>query len=104
MKYVTNYNLRSLRLISFLNIFLLCIATLILHYSDIYRGQNPLYVSLKMFGWALFFLSIVWSFVNTLFIYFNEDSWKRKFIWIVISIIPCVYIFSILFTSFYIRI
>ena len=97
MKYVSNYNLKALRLISFLNIFLLIVATLILQYSEIYRGQNPLYVSLKMLGWALFFISIIWSLTNTLLIYFNEDYLKRKLIWIVISIIPCVYLFSVLF-------
>ncbi len=103
MKNVSFYNSKTLRLTSFLNIFLLIIATLILHYSENYRGQNPLYVSLKMLGWALFFISIIWSFTNTLLIYFNKYTLKRKLMWIVVSIIPCVYFLSVLFLGFYIK-
>ncbi len=104
MKFHVKFTERAMKYISFLNTILLIVGTLILHYSEIYRGQNPLYVSLKILGWALFIGSIVWSLTNTLLIYFYEEYWRHKIIWIIISIIPCVYLFSLLFLGFYIKI
>jgi len=80
----------------------LIIATLILHYSEIFRGQNPLYVILKMIGWFLFFVSIIWSLVNTIIILKKKNSLQTKISWSLVSVIPFAYIIST-FLGFYIK-
>jgi hypothetical protein len=56
------------KIIALTNIILLVLSLFIYRHSEIYRGQNPLYTSLKMAGLVLLISSITWSIVNTIFI------------------------------------
>jgi ABC-type methionine transport system permease subunit len=92
---------KRLKIISVVNIIALIIALLILRFSEIYRGQNPLYVTLKMVGWALFFCSVLASLINTLFIIFDKSNlWEKKLLWIIVSLLPILYFFTIIVLSF----
>lgn len=87
---------KRLKIITIVNIISLIIALLILRFSEIYRGQNPLYVTLKIIGWSIFCYSILASLINTLYIYFEKTNiWKKKILWIILSLFPVIYIFII---------
>lgn len=91
---------KRLKIISQVNIIALIIALLILRFSEIYRGQNPLYVTLKMIGWSLFFCSIIASLINTLFIIFDKSKfWQKKILWIIVSLLPILYFLTIIVLS-----
>lgn len=91
---------KRLKIITIVNIISLIIALLILRYSEIYRGQNPLYVTLKIIGWSIFCYSILASLINTLYIYFEQTNiWKKKILWIILSLFPIFYIFTIIVLS-----
>lgn len=78
------------------NILLLIISLLILKYSEIFRGQNPLYVILKMIGWGLLLCSMIWSLINTLFIIFeSKEIWKKNILWILLSLFPVLFFLAI---------
>lgn len=92
--------MKRLKIMTIVDIIALIIASTVLRFSEIYRGQNPLYVTLKMVGWSLLFCSILASLINTLFIIFDKSNlWEKKFLWIVISLLPILYIFTIIILS-----
>lgn len=83
---------KKLKIITITNILLLIISLIILRYSEILRGQNPLYVTLKMIGWGLLSWSILGSLINTLFIYFDyKANWKQNIGWFSLSLSPLLF-------------
>ena len=77
------------KLIAVANIILLIASLLIGNYSEIIRGENPLYASLKMLSWGLLIISVLGSFINTLLIFFEyKKTWKSMISWVLISLIP----------------
>lgn len=91
---------KRLKIITIVNIISLIIALLILRFSEIYRGQNPLYVTLKIIGWSIFCYSILASLINTLYIYFEKTTiLKKKILWILVSLLPILYTFTIIILS-----
>ena len=74
---------------------------MIINKSEIFRGQNPLYVSLKMTGFGLLLMAVLWSFINTLFIIFeNKKMWRKYTLWIFVSLLPFLLFSGIIGISF----
>ena len=65
---------KKYKIISITNILLLISSVLIYSYSEVFRGQNPLYARLKMTGLGLLGTSVLWSFINTLYILFENKK------------------------------
>lgn len=88
---------KDFKIIAFINIGLLIIGILLGHYSEQYGIYKPLYPILKMISWGLLITSLMWSLINTLFIYHHI---KNKFIknlnWLLVSIVPMICIFIII--------
>jgi hypothetical protein len=92
---------KKYKIISITNIVLLISSVLIYRYSEVFRGQNPLYASLKMTGLGLLGTSVLWSFINTLYILFeNKNSWQKYILWILISLLPFLIISIVLIIIF----
>ena|GEM_PF-6953727 len=88
---------KKFKIISVVNILLLIIGMLIMHYSEFVRIHKPLYPILKMLGWGMFFISIIWSGVNSILIYDTiKNNLKKNLIWILISLIPLMHFLYIL--------
>ena len=68
------------------------VGMLTLRFSEVFRGQNPLYTILKMIGWTMIFSSAIWSVFNTVEILFKkEQKILTKAFWGVISVMPFSY-------------
>lgn len=88
---------KSFKIISVVNILLLIIGMLIMHYSELVRMHKPLYPILKMLGWGMFFISIILAGVNSILIYDTiKNNLKKNLIWILVSLIPLMYFLYIL--------
>lgn len=80
---------KSYKIIAFLNIGLLIIAILLGRYSEQFRIHKPLYPILKTISWGLLITSLMWSLINTLFIYHHiKSNLIKNSIWLLLSIIP----------------
>ncbi len=89
---------KKLKIIILINILILFVSLLILRYSELVRGQNPLYASLKMIGWGLLFLSIVCSATTTLYIFFeSKKTWSNNIHWLLLSALPILYVSGIFY-------
>lgn len=87
---------KNFKIIAFLNIGLLIIGILLGHYSEPYRIYKPLYPILKMISWGLLITSLMWSLINTLFIYHNiKNNLIKNLKWLLVSVIPLVCFFII---------
>jgi len=79
------------------NISIFVLGILILRYSEYWRGQNPLYVGLKMTGWTMFFISTFFSCVHSILILIKIKSGLiKKTLWTALSLMPIIY-FSYVF-------
>src|SRR5690606_36719300 len=88
---------KKFKIISVVKILLLINGMLIMHYSEFVRIHTPLYPILKMLGWGMFFISIIWSGVNSILIYDTiKNNLKKHLIWILMSLIPLMHFFYIL--------
>jgi hypothetical protein len=88
------------KIISITNVFLLVISLLIGHFSEYIRGQNPLYVNLKITAYVLIILAVLGSLVNTLFLVLDDKTILRKHvIWTFLSLLPFLYVFSLIIIS-----
>ena len=88
---------KSFKIIAVLNIFLLIISLVIVRDSKYSRQYEELFSHIMVFGWGIWFTSIIWSGVNTLLIYDHiKDKLKKNIIWLLISSLPMMYLFIIL--------
>jgi len=87
---------KNFKIIAFLNIGLLIIGILLGHYSELYRIYKPLYPILKMISWGILITSLMWSLINTLFIYHHiKNNLIKNLKWLLVSVIPLVCFFII---------
>src|SRR5690606_39189199 len=88
---------KKFKVISVVNILLLIVGTLIGRYSECIRIYKPLYPILKMLAWGMFFISIIWSGINSILIYDTiKSNLKRNLIWILVSLLPLIYFLYII--------
>ena len=91
---------KKFKIIAVTNSSILILGLLIGKYSEVFRGQNPLYMILKMSAWGLLLCSIVWSLINTLFIFGeNKEIWRKNIQWIILSLLPIIFFSIILILS-----
>lgn len=88
---------RKLKISAVANNFILILALFILRSSEVFRGQNPLYVILKTISWTLLCSTIIISFVTIILILQNRSLLKNNILWITLSFLPLVYISIIVF-------
>lgn len=92
---------KNFKIIAFLNVFLLIIGTMIVRNSKYFRQFKELFSHIMVFGWGIWFTSIIWSGVNTLLIYEHiKDKLKKNIIWLLISILPMMYFLIFLISVF----
>lgn len=92
---------KNFKIIAFLNVFLLIIGTMIVRNSKYFRQFEELFSHIMVFGWGIWFTSIIWSGVNTLLIYEHiKDKLKKNIIWLLISILPMMYFLIFLISVF----
>lgn len=82
---------KDFKIIALLNIGLLILAIALGRYSEQYRIYKPLYPILKMISWGLLITSLIWSLINTLFIYHHiKNNLIKNLTWLFVSTIPLI--------------